>query len=596
MRFTLIILVKLLLFSQAALATGQPDSFIGQPDNRYSELDCKVYYYHAVVMDFPAEDGTPAMPEDFDWLADLDAQGELVAQKGKAEWNDAIGQMDAGRLFYWRNSRFNCLINYEWEFSEEPILRSSIASEEAPYHSPVDHPAYGDDRLNYDGLFQIYRLFQYDAETGHMQRVPGGGGFTWGADAETGECGWSWYAAPPAGHYCGVDWLMVHEFGHQLDSLFEQSGHPELWFNHLAPELSNTARFGEHFDANSFILRRIREKDWENLKWGETQVFADNDKDGVPANGIYQIQSHDWFYAEKPDKAVDKAIDDIRQTDPFSGSFDLVSFNAPIADPYSFGYGIGQTYHLLPVIPVADYDDNNVDSDQDKVSDLDELLASNGIYYGHGEVLSTHGLLQDPSNPDTDGDGLWDGDDPYPTIANFDSVHAVDDNLESLIHCGPANAADSFSVQLQYTLESQLEIRLTTSLEEWNNGRRFKLMLDLDNNGWFVGSDNYRFLINRDGFEQAARNVCPESIEHPSEDREFLEADRFDGIELLSIDTESIPGRVLVILTVGCEQFHELGAVPGEMLGINAGIAPAGAKRFEMFMEPNTLLPVELRR
>ena len=32
------------------------------------------------------------------------------------------------------------------------------------------------------------------------------------------------------------------------------------------------------------------------------------------------------------------------------------------------------------------------------------------------------------------------------------------------------------------------------------------------------------------------------------------------------------------------------------MIGINAGIAPEGAKRFEMFTEPNTLLPVELRR
>lgn len=581
----------LLFSSTSILATEQPDSFIGQPDSRYRELDCKVYYYHAVVMDFPDEDGSPAMPEGFDWRADLKAQGEFVAEKGKAEWNDAIGQMDAGRLFYWRNSRFNCLVNYEWQFNEEPILRSSIANDEAPYHSPVDHPAYGDDRLNFDGLFQIYRLFQYDEDTGHMQRVAGGGGFTWGADAETGECGWSWYAAPPAGHYCGSDWLMVHEFGHQLDSLFEQSGHPELWFNHLAPELSNTARFGEHFDANSFILRRIREKDWEDLLWGEMQEFTDNDGDGVPGEGVIDyenLRSHEWFQTQPP--SMDEIIDPELKKMISNGA--QMAWWPIAADTYTPHYFVD----IGDVPTYADPDDGSADTDGDGLPDYSEMLASNGIYYGHGEVLSPYGLLQDPSHPDTDGDGLLDGNDPYPTIANFDSVHTVDDNLESLILCGPADAADSFGVQLQYTLESQLEIRLTTSLEQWNNGRRFKLMLDLDNNGWFVGNDNYRFVINRDGIEQAARNVCPESIEHPSENREFMDAERFDGVELYSIDTESVPGRVLVILTLDCDQFNELGAVPGEMLGINAGIAPEGAKRFEMFTEPNTLLPVELRR
>ncbi|MEZ5338205.1 MAG: hypothetical protein R3F46_08040 [bacterium] len=546
MRHFSIMIAMLLLSCQAALAADQPLSFTGPPDTRYRELNCKVYFYHAVIQDFPDENGKPAMPEGFDWLADLQSQGEMFADTGIVEWSDAVDQMDEGRQFYWRNSRFNCIINYEWEFVEEPVLRSSIANDEGPYYSPVDHPAYGDDRDNYDGLFQIYRLFQYDAATKHMQRVPGGGGFTWGADAETGKCGWSWWAHPPRGHYCGSDWLMVHEFGHQLDSLFEQSGHPEVWFNHLAPELSNTARFGEHFDANAFILRRIRETDWEDLAWGRTLEFVDDDGDFVPLNTPY-------FHNTEI---------------PFDYHF------APYTDPY----------------------DEDRDTDHDGVDDRTELLASNGNREGHGEERSWFMPIQDPEDQDTDGDGLLDGEDPYPTLADFDSIPSAESGMTGLINCGPAADADSFSLELQYTLEQKLEIWLSTSALEWEQGRRFKLMLDLDNNGWFVGNDNYRFLVNRDGIEQAARNLCPESIEHPTEDREFMDAAPFKGLTLQESWLDGDSGRVIVKLTLDCALFNELGAVPGEMIGINAGIAPAGAKRFEMFTEPNTLLPVELRR
>ncbi|MCB1219727.1 MAG: hypothetical protein H7A35_11735 [Planctomycetales bacterium] len=546
MRTFLTTVAIMLLCLSTAVAAEQPQSFVGQPDTRYRELSTKVYYYHAVINDFPDEDGNPAMPDGFDWMADLKAQGELFAEHGIWEMSDAVDQMDEGRLFYWRNSRFNCIINYDWEFINEPVLRSTIANEEAPYHSPVDHPAYGDDRYNYDGLFQIYRLFQYNPETRHMERVAGGGGFTWGADAETGQCGWSWYAAPPRGHYCGSDWLMVHEFGHQLDSLFEQSGHPELWFNHLAPELSNTARFGEHFDANSFILRRIRESDWEDLNWGQMKEFTDDDGDFIP------LETPFFHNTEMP--------------------FDY--FFEPYTDP----------------------DDSNADTDGDGVDDRTELLASNGNREGHGEVLSGHMKMQDPEDPDTDGDGLLDGEDPYPCVADFDSIPSAESGSTGVIDCGPAGADDAFSVELQYTLEQKLEIWLSTSALEWEAGRRFKLMLDLDNNGWFVGNDNYRFVINKEGIEQAARNICPESIEHPSEDRAFLDAAPFKGVELLESWLDGDSGRVTVKLTLDCELFNELGAVPGEMIGINAGIAPEGAKRFEMFTEPNTLLPVELRR
>ena len=134
-----------------------------------------------------------------------------------------------------------------------PRLHSTIGMADAPYYSPVDAPAYGDARKHFDGLVQIAVLYAYDKETGGLKRIKGGGGFTWGCDNAQRLCGWSWWAATTADNVCGNDWLMVHEFGHQLDSLFEQSGHPEFWFNHIALREGNIARYSEHFDANAYI-------------------------------------------------------------------------------------------------------------------------------------------------------------------------------------------------------------------------------------------------------------------------------------------------------------------------------------------------------
>src|SRR5690606_37254619 len=120
--------------------------------------------------------------------------------------------------------------------------------------------------------------------------------------------------------------------------------------------------------------------------------------------------------------------------------------------------------------------DEDVDTDKDGVDDRTELLASNGNAEGHGENLNRNALIQDPENQDTDRDGLLDGEDPYPTLWNFDSVPAQSGNVGRII-CGATDAEESFRVDLMYVEETQLEIWLHTSKDEWEAGRRFKLML-----------------------------------------------------------------------------------------------------------------------
>jgi len=343
-----------------AAACEWPDNWLGPADSSYRVLNIGVYYHAAVLHDLPDAEGNPALPGDSaDWLSELAARPELAQPQMEAELDRVRDELNRAARFYWRNSRFNCALDYDWIIDYEPRLRSTIADPEAPWFRPVDAPYYGDARERYDGLCQIMVLYRYDADSGALERITGGGGWTWGAEGDDGLCGWSWWAACTADNACGSDWLLVHEFGHQLDSLFDVSGHPEFWFNHLAKAEGNIARFGEHFDCNSYILRRVPERDWLDLRWGTLRTYADADADGVP-------DTDDWLVARGLEVDPDAA---------------------------------------------------RADTDADGLDDFGEFMAANGLRIGHGERLYPALRLCDAQAGDTDGDGLLDGLDPLPMLS-----------------------------------------------------------------------------------------------------------------------------------------------------------------------------------
>ncbi|MBN2082721.1 hypothetical protein JW859_11035 [bacterium] len=546
-RIILTICVLMIGLAAPAWACEWPADWLGPADTSYRVLNIGVYYHAAVLHDLADAEGNPALPgSSAEWLAALATRPELAEDAMRLELARVRYEVEEAARFYWHNSRFNCALDYEWNIDFQPRLRSSIADSEAPWFRPVDHPYYGDARERYDGLFQIMVLYQYDDETGELERVRGGGGWTWGCDGAEHLGGWSWWAACTPDNYCGSDWLVTHEFGHQLDSLFEASGHPEFWYNHLAPLEGNCETFGEHFDANSYILRRVPEADWLDLTWGELRSSADADQDGVP-------DPDDWLNAR------------------------------------------GLAVDPDPTAP---------DSDGDGLDDYHELLASNGIAIGHGERLYPALKLCDPRDRDTDRDGIPDGLDARPMLPMAEGIPQVGPATEpaAILFTGSPDGLD-LGVELSYQREGWVSDELPDqpgylllqlfwgTPEQADDELELKLMLDLDNNGWFAGTDNYRLTVDSAGQLSVARHDAGSATEWPYLDSE--------AVDVTQIETggENVGNGYLHSLSIKLDrrQFPELGAKPGEVIGFNAGIRKAGWRWYYMLGEPNTLIPLELR-
>lgn len=542
-----LLIAVVVVLQSSSFACEWPANWLGPADNTYRVLRIGVFYHAAVLHDLADAEGGPSLPGDAnDWLEQLRGRPELSPDAIRTELARVRFQLNEASQFYWRNTRFNCILDYEWIVDNEPRLRSTIANSEAPWYRPVDHPYYGDARAQYDGLLQVMVLYVYDEELKGLKRVKGGGGWTWGAEPGAAACGWSWWAACTADNACGSDWLLTHEFGHQLDSLFNASGHPELWFNHLAPLEGNIARFGEHFDANSYILRRIPEADWHDLLWGEQRTYTDGDGDHVP-------DTDEWLSAH--------------------------------------GF-------------LTDPDPSAPDSDGDGLDDYAELMCANGNRYGHGERLYPAFKPCDPTDRDTDRDGVPDGLDPLPMLPVEEHIPAVTEDQpdaeSSILLTGAADGLD-LGVALSYyedyhweeeAQDGRLVIKLFWGTKDSPEVEyELKVMLDLDNDGWFAGSDNYRLLVDDTGITQVARHEASSPTEWPQENREAIPIEEMEA-SIIEPLLDYLHGLRIVLPRA---QFPELAAKPGEEIGINAGIREAGLSWYYMLGEPNTLVPFELR-
>jgi hypothetical protein len=118
-----------------------------------------------------------------------------------------------------------------------------------------------------------------------------------------------------------------------------------------------------------------------------------------------------------------------------------------------------------------------------------------------------------------------------------------------------------------------------------------KIMLDLQNNGWFAGDDNYRIEVAADTVTKVQRMRAASATEWPTEDDS-------------AVDPASVPFEVVgpllhhthsVMLTLKREQFPELVTKPGTVIAINIGIRKDGEAWYYMLADPNSLMPLELK-
>ena len=271
-------------------------------------------------------------------------------------------QLEAGRRFFWMNSGMRLHLKLRYVVIDSLLERRRIFGE-ATYYPP--RQAWIDKILQQSGgnlakiqaVFYIACIRDYQPDTGRWELRGRGGAFTEGIGAN-GRYGISWWEATHAYHASGNNWLLVHEFHHQLDELFARSGFPEYWFNHFAPVAGTAADFGEHFDGNAYILRQWPRDQWFALKYGRVRFADDADGDGIP------------------DDAPELPMDERR---------------------------LGS-------------DPRRKDSDGDGVPDLQEIAFSNWIVEGQGEIYAAPARFANPAAADTDGDGLPDGRDPWPLV------------------------------------------------------------------------------------------------------------------------------------------------------------------------------------
>ncbi|MBI5215171.1 MAG: NHL repeat-containing protein [Ignavibacteriae bacterium] len=331
-------------------------------------------------------------------------------------------QIDDGIKFYWIHSRFNFFLENEFVVVNIPFKRNQLYGTEW-WYPPIDSmletvlKQNGKEIKNYSAVLYLTCTQQFDTTLKKYMLAGKGGAFTNGVGTGKGY-GISWWDVTKANHNAGNNWLMVHEYNHQLDDIFMMSGYPEYWFNHISPTIGTAADFGEHFDANRHILNIVPDEEWLDLKF--TSIDTTTDSDGIP------------------DNAPHLPLDEFR---------------------------LGS-------------DPTKLDTDGDGVSDLNETSFSNWLTEGWGETMAGTPRFPNLNHKDTDGDTITDNLDPYPCmnikpeITNGEVKHfaSIEDNK---IRATVLASWDSSS--LKFTVETDksvpMKLMLDADTDGWFFGR-----------------------------------------------------------------------------------------------------------------------------
>jgi len=272
--------------------------------------------------------------------------------------------------------------------------------------------------------------------------APPRGGGNYGGMQILGKSGYSFFRYPcrSSVRYPGEDpnvdylatWLFTHELQHSIDLVCYEKSGAPEMWHGDKP-LNYAIQAGEEFSYQAEIFRNF--KGYLKIKspWGRVEQARDADGDHVPDN-----------------------------------------------DP------------LLPMDEVRfGSDTTRADTDGDGLDDLAEFMA--GIYRG------SH-----PRQADTDGDGLNDKDDPFP-------LHRISYAIPHLTpqFDGDWNTWYSLTTDLDFSSAKFLmdqPLRATIFMNwdenylyfgcEMNAPAKLHLDIDLLNDGWWHGRDNYRLVID----------------------------------------------------------------------------------------------------
>lgn len=498
--------------------------------------------------------------------------------------NRIIDEMNENAMFYWINSGMKVWLDmtnlrYDGPLTIAADTRYGYSYNDGKEYEILDEvlAARGEKGSDYDGVnfVSVDKRFEDEAWV-----YPASGGGTLGPlpPYNIGKSGWK--------GGCDNAWLFCHEFGHQLDALFAHSGGggDAYLFNHFQPWDGTAHRHGEHWDGNAWLLREwgghvdddhqhmnrfqagLRSWRYLTCRWGEIVTTADRDMDGVP-DADPQVPLDEQRFGSSPD---------------------------------------------------------HVDTDRDGLPDLGEAMVRTFTTLGLNEYFadSPHRAARmDPAHPDSDGDGLVDGVDPEPLYAmrcEIPLLSAFDfdgDPAELPMLLAIADPAFAGEVRLGRTathlvIGVSARDRLPASVQ---------IMIDLDDDGWYVGRDNLHIRLHAGGqawiggarkragadFASVELNNCGIPDRYPFFDPDALVEDEIEARErrddAAADSTEGRPAwsaevRVPVNAAYGFE--NRL----GERIGLLVGFEPAEGigrpgrqQRMLTVFEPHSFVSLELR-
>ena len=207
---------------------------------------------------------------------------------------------DFNSEFFFRNSGCRIMLDFDFAVVEDTLWLHDVGDQDPYWLSPNERVAKDFERQaarlgkkpeEYAGLLCPYAWVNYPPRRTGTQRNPPStdsikirqayGGGTYGVPAP-------WRYGKTAGYtgnpfqdiFSRQDWLITHEFHHQLDALMEASGFTEYYHSDLPWKMPG--RFGEDFDFNAQIIRLAPRDAWVGLAFGSLGQTKDADHDGVP--------------------------------------------------------------------------------------------------------------------------------------------------------------------------------------------------------------------------------------------------------------------------------------------------------------------------
>lgn len=458
-------------------------------------------------------------------------------------------EVEMAQLFFWCNSHMKLWLDCDWFIVTKRITVGKNERPQMNWRQDLDAllRLRGRSLSDYPAVVEITCERVWNPKAKRYEFAPSGGG-TYGADMR-----------PGSSHFLGGHdpaWLFVHEFHHQLDSQFAESGYPEYPFNHFSITPDGFAdNFGEHYNGNAWILRNWHGGDlslWFVNKFGYIAVADDADEDGIP--------------------------DD------------------------------------CPAVPLDEKrfksDPNLKDTDNDGLTDLEEVLSFSWVW----EMLvwpteinaRAKFTLPDPKNPDSDGDGIPDGNDPLPIYACQPIIRKVTSGRDTSRWFWIEEDTTDVPKPMPFPRPTQ-PLKGDISLNHDGEQLRFRfvfnqpvatvhIQLDCQADGYYVGADNVDIRIRPDWKAGEAKidltvNNSGSPERWPFPDKSLISPDQ------LKVELSSDPKASHYELFVSIRRHEKVGLFlrTGEEIGlaIYLQVEPDSPRWLSVF-EPYRLVPLEV--